>query len=71
MTHFKLSPKQKAARVFSYLFMALCVLVALFPIVWVVLSSFKTNREILSNGCSCPALSVSPAISRLWRWLLF
>ena len=23
MTHFKLSPKQKAARVFSYLFMAL------------------------------------------------
>lgn len=32
MTHFKLSPKQKAARVFSYLFMALCVLVALFPI---------------------------------------
>ena len=50
MTHFKLSPKQKAARVFSYLFMALCVLVALFPIVWVVLSSFKTNREILSNG---------------------
>ena len=54
MTHFKLSPKQKAARVFSYLFMALCVLVALFPIVWVVLSSFKTNREILSNGLQLP-----------------
>ena len=55
MTHFKLSPKQKAARVFSYLFMALCVLVALFPIVWVVLSSFKTNREILSNGLQLPS----------------
>ena len=55
MTHFKLSPKQKAARVFSYLFMALCVLVALFPIVWVVLSSFKTNREILSNGLPLPS----------------
>lgn len=55
MTHFKLSPKQKAARVFSYLFMALCVLVALFPIVWVVLSSFKTNREILSNGFQLPS----------------
>ena len=54
MTHFKLSPKQKAARVFSYLFMALCVLVALFPIVWVVLSSFKTNREILSIGLQLP-----------------
>lgn len=55
MTHFKLSPNQKAARVFSYLFMALCVLVALFPIVWVVLSSFKTNREILSNGLQLPS----------------
>lgn len=55
MTHFKLSPKQKAARVFSYLFMALCVLVALFHIVWVVLSSFKTNREILSNGLQLPS----------------
>ena len=55
MTHFKLSPKQKAARVFSYLFMALCVLVAIFPIVWVVLSSFKTNREILSNGLQLPS----------------
>lgn len=55
MTHFKLSPKQKAASVFSYLFMALCVLVALFPIVWVVLSSFKTNREILSNGLQLPS----------------
>ena len=55
MTHFKLSPKQKAARVFSYLFMALRVLVALFPIVWVVLSSFKTNREILSNGLQLPS----------------
>lgn len=55
MTHFKLSPKQKAACVFSYLFMALCVLVALFPIVWVVLSSFKTNREILSNGLQLPS----------------
>ena len=55
MTHFKLSPKQKAARVFSYLFMALCVLVALFPIVWVVLSSFKTNREILYNGLQLPS----------------
>lgn len=43
------------ARVFSYLFMALCVLVALFPIVWVVLSSFKTNREILSNGLQLPS----------------
>ena len=28
--------------------------VALFPIIWVILSSFKTNAEILSNGISLP-----------------
>ena len=55
MTHFKLSPKQKAARVFSYLFLPLCVRLALFPIVWVVLSSFKPNRVILSKGLQLPS----------------
>ena len=38
----------------KYLFMALCVVIALFPIIWVILSSFKTNAEILSNGISLP-----------------
>ena len=38
----------------KYLFMALCVIVALFPILWVILSSFKTNAQILSNGISLP-----------------
>lgn len=55
MTHFKLSPKQKAAAFFPISLWLLCVLVALFPIVWVVLSSFKTNREILSNGLQLPS----------------
>ena len=35
--------------------MALCFLVAPFLIVWVVLSSFKTNREIFSNGLQLPS----------------
>jgi len=49
------------------------VFAALFPIVWVVLSSFKSNAEILSNGISLPesfdfkgytdALSISPILS--------
>ena len=46
---------QKTARSFSYLFMGLCVVVAIFPIIWVVLSSFKSNKEILSNGLSLPS----------------
>lgn len=41
--------------ILKYLFMALCVSVALFPILWVILSSFKTNAEILSNGISLPS----------------
>lgn len=55
MKHSKKTPRQKAARAASYLFMALCVVVALFPIIWVVLSSFKNNKEILSNGLSLPS----------------
>ena len=55
MTHYKRTPSQKIAGGFSYLFMALCVCVALFPIIWVVLSSFKTNSEIFSNGLSLPS----------------
>ena len=55
LTHYKRTPTQKVARGFSYLFMALCVCVALFPIIWVVLSSFKTNSEIFSNGLSLPS----------------
>ena len=36
---------------------ALAILAAVwvFPIIWVVLSSFKTNKEILSNGLSLPS----------------
>lgn len=41
--------------VLKYLFLACCVIVALFPILWVILSSFKTNAEILSSGISWPA----------------
>ena len=42
--------RERLCFVLKYLFMALCVVVALFPIIWVILSSFKTNAEILSNA---------------------
>ena len=54
------------------LYMILCTLLALFPLVWVVLSSFKTNAQILSSAISLPtrfsfdgyrmALQVSPIL---------
>lgn len=59
-------------RVPGLIYMLLCVLVALFPLVWVILSSFKTNAQILSNAISLPtqfkfdgyamALQVSPIL---------
>ncbi len=49
------SPNKKIAWFFGYLFMAACVVVAVFPIIWVILSSFKTNQEIMSNGLSLPS----------------
>lgn len=54
-----LTAPERAAFIGKYLFMALCSLVALFPIVWVIMSSFKTNAEILSNGIGLPS-SLSP-----------
>lgn len=47
--------ERKIFRVLAYVFMAFCVIVAVFPIIWVVLSSFKTNKEILSNGLALPS----------------
>ena len=59
--------------VLKYLFLAACVIIALYPIVWVILSSFKTNAEILSSAISLPssfsfqgyrdALEISPILN--------
>ncbi len=65
---------------FAYLFIAFCVIIAVFPIIWVVLSSFKTNAEILSNGMAWPehfgpegyiqALEMAPILKFFWNSLL-
>lgn len=67
-----LTVREQAAFIGRYLFMGLCSLVALFPIVWVIMSSFKTNAEILSSGIGLPsslnpdgyiaALTISPIL---------
>ena len=48
------TPGEMAVRVFGYVLMLLAVIAALYPILWVILSSFKTNKEILSSGLSLP-----------------
>ena len=50
----KKSPAEIAVSIFGYILMFLAVIVALYPILWVVLSSFKTNKEILSSGLTLP-----------------
>ena len=51
----KVLVKNIFSNTFKYAFFALCLIVALFPILWVIMSSFKTNAEILSNGIALPA----------------
>ena len=47
--------KHKAGKtVFEYAVMLIVVFVALLPVVWVLVSSFKTNKEILSSSFSLP-----------------
>ena len=61
----------------KYLFLLMCVVIALYPILWVIASSFKTNAEILSSGISLPtsinfrgyvdAINISPILSYFWH----
>ena len=46
--------KRSAGYVFEYFIMIFVVLISVFPLVWVFLSSFKTNLEILDSAFSIP-----------------
>lgn len=39
----------------KYLFLLVIVIISLFPLIWVAMSSFKTNNEILSNALDLPS----------------
>lgn len=64
--------KIRVGKFLGYFYMLLCVLVAMFPLLWVIMSSFKTNNEILSSAISLPthlsldgyrmALEISPIL---------
>lgn len=46
--------KKTISMTFMYLVLIFVVVVSLFPLVWVVMSSFKTNADILSSPFSLP-----------------
>lgn len=65
--------KERSFGVLKYIFLTVCVCIAVFPIIWVIMSSFKTNQEILSNGLALPksfsfagykeAMTITPILS--------
>lgn len=47
--------KKIVGKVFMYLVMGFTVVVSIFPILWVIMSSFKTNGEILGGPFTLPS----------------
>jgi len=72
--------KAKLGKTLSVSYMVICVLIALYPITWVILSSFKTNAQILTNAISLPtsisfagyqmAIKISPILRYFFNSLV-
>ncbi len=70
-------PTQLPLKIFRFFFILVTVLISLFPILWVIMSSFKTNAEILNSGISLPtsfaftgyeqALAISPILNYFYN----
>ena len=54
-TESRLSPRTNASRWAMQLFLILTAVVTLYPLIWNIYSSFKTNTEFLANPFSLPA----------------
>jgi len=54
-----------------YAVLLFTVVVSGFPIVWVILSSFKTNAQILSNPFSLPTDLIWTGYERAWKYCKF
>ena len=48
-----------------YFILVFTVVISVFPVLWVLLSSFKTNSEILSGAFTLPS-NPSPRLSSLF-----
>lgn len=43
------------SNIFMYIIMAFVILISAFPILWVIMSSFKSNGEILTSALALPS----------------
>ena len=50
----KMTAKRFTLKTFLFIVMLFTVTVSIFPIIWVIMSAFKTNAQILSNPFSLP-----------------
>lgn len=46
--------KKTGVKIFVYAVMIFTIIISIFPIIWVIMSAFKTNAQILSNPFSLP-----------------
>ena len=46
----------KKKKIAMYIVMALITLIIVFPFIWMVLLSFKTNSDIMSNPLALPKI---------------
>ena len=51
----RLKFKSSTWRILRFIFLGFFVLISIGPLIWIVMSSFKTNREILSSAFSLPS----------------
>jgi raffinose/stachyose/melibiose transport system permease protein len=51
----KVVDKKILSKILIFIFISGIIIISIFPLLWVLLSSFKTNREILSGSLGLPA----------------
>ena len=51
-----MNAKKAVSKIFIFLFIGFIIVISVAPLLWVVFSSFKTNREILSGSAGLPAV---------------
>jgi len=59
------------SQLIMYLVLIFVVIVSAFPIVWVIMSSFKTNAQILSNPFSLPTKIIFNGYAQAWKMCNF
>ena len=58
-------------KIFRFVFLGFMALISVGPLVWIVMSSFKSNKEILSSAFALPTSLSFNGYRLHWIWLQF